>query len=164
MFFRRRQRKKTKNQFKHLLDEAIILFQTIILQQSGTNAEKFKVLPIKKASIDNLSDCLITVKNYTKKNQDTLQKYIQVLRDECINDLKQDEDLSHIVLELMKRNLIADNNDIALYLAPYADNWNLFSNAVQFLILNHIIKSINRDRQKSKISSMIENNILPQNG
>ncbi|MEA2070034.1 MAG: hypothetical protein U9O98_01950, partial [Asgard group archaeon] len=58
---------QAEKEFKHLLDEGLVLVQALILQQSGTNSERFKTLPIRNVSIDSLNDVLVTLKNLVKK-------------------------------------------------------------------------------------------------
>lgn len=149
---------KAENEFTHLLEEATLLVEALILQQSGSNSDKFKTFDIKKASIDSLNDVLITLKNLVKDKLYFLDEIIDDIRESCLNKIMVNEEFTKMVTHNLQRNLIADNNDIALYMSPYIDYWDLLTAGVQALILNHIVKSINSEIQRSRVSEQISKN------
>jgi len=146
---------KAVNEFTHILDEATLLVEALILQQSGTNPERFKTLQIKKASIDSLNDVLLTLKAEIKDKLFFLDESIDDLREDCLETIQENSEFARIVLHSMQLNLISDNNDISLYLAPYIESWDLLSAGVQAIILNHVIRSINAEIQRAQLQKKL---------
>jgi hypothetical protein len=155
-------KKRAREDFDHLLEEAVVLVQTIVLQQSGTNLEKYKTLPIKKVSIDSLNDCLLTLKAIAKENMHFLDSYIDEIRDNCIAVISKNKEFMKVITECLKLNLISDNSHISLFLSPYAEYWNLFTAGVKSLVINHIIRSINREIAHNQMKEKIKKNGLFQ--
>ncbi|MBN1329555.1 MAG: hypothetical protein JXA54_08790 [Candidatus Heimdallarchaeota archaeon] len=146
---------KTEEEFFHILDEATLLVEAIILQQSGTNPERFKTLPIKKTSIDSLNDVLITLKSFIKEKLHFIDDSIDDLREGCLEAIKDDREFAQIIIHSMQLNLISDNSDISLYLAPYIESWDLLTSGVQAIILNHTIRSINKEIQRTQMQKKL---------
>ncbi|HUT81546.1 MAG TPA: hypothetical protein VMZ29_10125 [Candidatus Bathyarchaeia archaeon] len=146
---------KAEKEFIHILDEATLLVEALILQQSGTNPERFKNLQIKKASIDSLNDVLITLKSAIKEKLYFIDDSIDDLREECLDVIKDDREFTQIIIHSMQLNLISDNNDISLYLAPYIESWDLLTAGVQAIILNHVIRSINAEIQRAQMQKKL---------
>ncbi|MHA1187802.1 MAG: hypothetical protein ACTSSK_13185 [Candidatus Heimdallarchaeota archaeon] len=146
---------KAENQFKHVLDEATLLTSALILQQMGTNPEKFKTYNIKKASIDSLNDVISTLKSLVKGRLHFLDDLIDDLREECFEKITENKDFTHVVSHSLQLNLISDNNDISLYLSPYVDSWDLLTAGVQAVVLNHVIKSINFEIERARMAEKI---------
>jgi hypothetical protein len=55
----------------------------------------------------------------------------------------------------MKMNLISNNSNISLYLAPYIDSWDMLTAGVQVIILNHVINSINSEIQRATLAEKL---------
>ena len=153
---------KTKTGFLHLLDEATLLAEALILQHSGTRIERFKSFGVKRASINELNAVLVTMKSFVKKNLHYLDDTIDNLREESLKRIKQNTDFTRVIIRTMNMNLIADNNDISLYLAPFVIYWDLLTCGVHALILNQIIKNINLEIQRVDIASKISKKLEEQ--
>ncbi len=147
--------KQAAEEFTHTLDEATLLVEALVLQQSGTNSDRFKNFNFKKASIDNLNSVLLTLKAITKKNLHFLDDFVDDIREECISKISQYPDFAQIIQHSLQLNLISDNNDISLYLAPYISNWDLLTAGVQAIIINQIIRSINQEIQRTELAEKI---------
>ncbi|MHA1125993.1 MAG: hypothetical protein ACTSSB_11920 [Candidatus Heimdallarchaeota archaeon] len=150
---------KAENQFKHVLDEATLLVSALVLQQMGTNPEKFKNFDIKKASIDSLNDVIYTLKNIVKGRLHFLDDIIDDIREDCFEKITEDKEFTQVVTHSLQLNLISDNNDISLYLSPYVDTWDMLTAGVQAVVLNHVIKSINRDVERARLAEKISERI-----
>ncbi|MHA1307368.1 MAG: hypothetical protein ACTSO7_10880 [Candidatus Heimdallarchaeota archaeon] len=150
---------KAENQFKHVLDEATLLVSALVLQQMGTNPEKFKNFDIKKASIDSLNDVIYTLKNIVKGRLHFLDDIIDDIREDCFEKITEDKEFTQVVTHSLQLNLISDNNDISLYLSPYVDTWDMLTAGVQAIVLNHVIKSINRDVERARLAEKISERI-----
>jgi hypothetical protein len=146
---------QAEQEFQHLLEEATVLVEALVLQQAGSNPEKFKIFDIRKVSIDNLNEVLITIKNLVKNKLHFLDGFFDDLKEECIEKIQESHEFTRLITHLLQRNLISDNNDISLYLSPYIEDWDLLTAGVQSLIINHIVKSINRDIKRTEISEKI---------
>ncbi len=147
--------KQAAEEFTHILDEATLLVEALVLQQSGTSSDKFKNFNFKKASIDNLNSVLYTLKAIIKKNLHFLDDFIDDIREECISKISSQPDFAHIIQHSLQLNLISDNNDISLYLAPYISNWDLLTAGVQAIIINHTVRSINQEIQRTQLAEKI---------
>ncbi len=147
--------KQAAEEFTHILDEATLLVEALVLQQSGTSSDKFKNFNFKKASIDNLNSILYTLKAIIKKNLHFLDDFIDDIREECISKISNQPDFAHIIQHSLQLNLISDNNDISLYLAPYISNWDLLTAGVQAIIINHTVRSINQEIQRTQLAEKI---------
>ena len=147
--------KEAANEFTHILDEATLLVEALVLQQAGTNPEKFKNYNIKKASIDGLNSTLFTFKALLKSKLHFLDEFVDDTRELCIAKISQNQEFSRIIQHSLQLNLIADNNDITLYLSPYIDNWDLLTAGVQALILNHTVRCINQEIQRNQLVEKI---------
>jgi len=143
------------SEFIHVLDEATLLTEALVLQQSGTNLEKFKTLDFKKASIDNLNSVLLTLKAIVKRKLHFLDDFIDDVREECISKISNYPDFVQIIQHSLQLNLISDNNDISLYLAPYINDWDLLTAGVKAIIINHTIRSINNEIQRTQLAEKI---------
>ncbi|MHA1212323.1 MAG: hypothetical protein ACTSSH_07665 [Candidatus Heimdallarchaeota archaeon] len=146
---------KAEKELVHVLDEATLLAEALVLQQAGTNPEKFKTFDIKKTSIDSLNGVLITLKSLIKKKLHFLDEIIDDIREDCLAKIKGNTDFTKTVIHSMKLNLISDNSDISLYLAPYIRDWDLLTAGVQAIILNHVVNSINAEIQRVQISEKL---------
>ncbi|MHA1556340.1 MAG: hypothetical protein ACTSPM_05325 [Candidatus Heimdallarchaeota archaeon] len=146
---------KAANEFIHVLDEATLLVEALVLQQSGTNLEKYKTLNFKKASIDGLNSILFTLKALIKGKLHFLDDFIDDVREECISKISKHPEFAHIIQHSLQLNLISDNNDVSLYLAPYIVDWDLLTAGVQALIINHTIRSINQEIQRTQLAEKI---------
>lgn len=142
-------------EFTHVLDEATLLVEALVLQQSGTSSDRFKNFNFKKASIDNLNSVLYTLKTIIKANLHFLDDHIDDIREECISKISNHPDFAHIIRHLLQLNLISDNNDVSLYLAPHIDNWDLLTAGVQAIIINHTVRSINQEIQRTQLAEKI---------
>lgn len=142
-------------EFKHVLDEAILLSEVLILQQAGTRPERFRAMNFKKASIDSLNDVLLTLKSLIKKKLPFLMDVIDRYQEEAMVKITSKAEFARIIIHCFKLNLIADNSNISLYLAPYIEEWELLSFGVQAIVLNHVIKSINRDIERAHLRERI---------
>ena len=150
---------EAEKEFVHVLNEAALLFEALILQQTGTNAEKVKNLDIKKASINELNAVLVTLKSLVKKKLAFTIDLIDEIREECLKAIIENNDFGKTVKHSLDLNLIADNNDITLYLAPYVEYWTMLDAGVKVIILNHIINSINADILRASMAEQITKNI-----
>ncbi|NHJ48488.1 MAG: hypothetical protein FK733_11950 [Asgard group archaeon] len=146
---------KAEKEFKHFLDEATLLVEALILQHLGSNPDKFRSLDIKKASIDSLNDVLLTLKSLIKKNLHFVDEIIDDIREDCLKVITRNSDFTKIIAHSMKLNLISDNNDISLYMAPFTERWELLTAGVQAVVLNHVIKSINTEIQRAQLHEKI---------
>jgi len=149
---------KAENEFKHVLDEATLLAEALILQQTGTNTDKIRNFDFKKASIDSLNDVIYTLKNIIKKRLHFLDDMIDDIREDCLEKITGNKDFTRIITHSLQLNLISDNNDISLYLAPYVDSWEMLTAGVQTVILNHVIRSINLEIERAKLAAKISGN------
>ena len=143
------------DEFTHVLDEATLLAEALILQQSGTNSERFKAFNFRKASIDSLNSIIYTLKSIIKTKLHFLDDYIDDIREECISKISKHPDFAQIVQHSLQLNLISDNNDISLYLAPYINDWDLLTAGVKAIIINHTIISINQEIQRTQLAEKI---------
>jgi hypothetical protein len=143
---------KAETELKHFLDEATLLAEALILQHLGTNPERFRAMDIKKASIDNLNDVLLTLKSHIKKNLHFVDDLIDSIREDCLRRITRNDEFTRIVTHSMNLNLISDNNDISLYMAPFTESWDMLTAGVQAVVLNHVIKSINAEIKRAQIS------------
>lgn len=146
---------KATKEFKHLLDEATLLVEALILQQSGTNPDKFKSMNIKKASIDGLYDVITTLKNVIKSQLHFLDESIDNENEENFAKIQTNKEFTNIIQHVLQLNLISDNNDIALYLAPYIDYWDLLTAGVRLIILSQVIRNINNEIQRAQLAEKI---------
>jgi len=146
---------RARKDFKHLLDEATLLVEALILQQAGSRPERFRTLNFKKASIDSLHSVLLTLKNLVKEQLPFLTETMDAIQDEAMKRIATKNSFAKIIIRVFKLNLIADNSDISLYLAPFIEDWELLSYGVQAIILNHIIKSINQDIERTQLAEKI---------
>ncbi|MFW9923743.1 MAG: hypothetical protein ACFFDW_10705 [Candidatus Thorarchaeota archaeon] len=142
-------------EFYHTLDEATLLAEALVLQHTGTNLDRFKNFDFKKASIDSLNDILSTLKSLVKNKLHFLDDNIDDEREECLRIISSNSDFAQIVTKSLQLNLISDNNDISLYLAPYCDYWELLTAGVRALILNQVIRSINQEIQRTQLVEKI---------
>ena len=149
---------KAENEFKHVLDEATLLVEALILQQTGTNTDKIKNFDIKKASLDSLNDVIYTLKNIMKGKLHFIDDIIDDINEECFEKINENREFTEIVTHSLQLNLISDNNDISLYLAPYVDSWDLLTAGVQTVILNHVIRSINLEIDRARLAEKISSN------
>ncbi|MGC9780595.1 MAG: hypothetical protein HZR80_15235 [Candidatus Heimdallarchaeota archaeon] len=146
---------KAENELRHILDEATLLVSALILQQAGTNPDRFRTFDIKKASIDSLYSVLFTLKSFIKKKLHFLDELIDNMREDSLQAIIRNKEFAKVITHTLQLNLIADNNDIALYLSPYIDNWDLLTAGVQSLIINHVIKSINNEIERARLSEKL---------
>ncbi len=146
---------KAENELRHILDEATLLVSALILQQAGTNPDRFRTFDIKKASIDSLYSVLFTLKSFIKKKLHFLDELIDNIREDSLQAIIRNKEFAKVITHTLQLNLIADNNDIALYLSPYIDNWDLLTEGVQSLIINHVIKSINNEIERARLSEKL---------
>ncbi|NHJ38986.1 MAG: hypothetical protein FK731_03060 [Asgard group archaeon] len=146
---------KAEKELVHFLDEATLLVEALILQHSGTNPDKFRTFDIKKASIDSLNGVLLTLKSIIKKNLHFVDEIIDDIRENSLKIIENNADFTKIISHSMQLNLISDNNDISLYMAPYTESWDLLTAGVQAIIINHVIKSINSEIQRARVAEMI---------
>jgi hypothetical protein len=146
---------KAEEELIHTLDEATLLVEALVLQQSGSNPERFKTFDIKKVSIDRLNDVLFTLKNYIKGRLHFIDGLIDDIREDNLTRIKDNDDFTKVVIHSMKMNLISDNSNISLYLAPYIDSWDMLTAGVQVIILNHVINSINSEIQRATLAEKL---------
>ncbi|NHJ05793.1 MAG: hypothetical protein EAX90_13285 [Candidatus Heimdallarchaeota archaeon] len=146
---------KACQEFNHVLDEATLLVEALVLQQSGSNLDKFKNMNFKKASIDSLNDIIVTLKNIVKSNLHFLDESIDYENEENFSKIQTDHEFTNIIQYILRLNLISDNNDVTLYLAPYIDNWDLLTAGVRVVILSQVIRSINNEIQRSQLAEKI---------
>lgn len=146
---------EARQEFDHILDEATLLVEALVLQQSGTNLDKFKNMDFKKASIDSLNSTLSTLKNLLKSKLHFLDDFIDNERELNLAKIQNDGDFAYIIQKILPLNLISDNNDISLYLSPYIDYWDLLTAGVKVIILNQIVKSINNEIMRSQLADKI---------
>lgn len=146
---------KAERELKHTLDEATLLVEALVLQQSGSNPEKFKTFDIKKVSIDRLNDVLFTLKTYIKGRLHFIDELIDDIREENLARIKDNDDFTKVIIHSMKMNLISDNSNISLYLSPYIDSWDMLTAGVQVIILNHVINSINSEIQRATLTEKL---------
>ncbi|MBK5113668.1 MAG: hypothetical protein KGD59_12415 [Candidatus Heimdallarchaeota archaeon] len=146
---------KAEEELIHTLDEATLLVEALVLQQSGSNSERFKTFDIKKVSIDRLNDVLFTLKNYIKGRLHFIDGLIDDIREDNLTRIKDNDDFTKVVIHSMKMNLISDNSNISLYLAPYIDSWDMLTAGVQVIILNHVINSINSEIQRATLAEKL---------
>lgn len=149
---------KAENEFKHVLDEATLLVEALILQQTGTNTDKIRNFDIKKASLDSLNDVIYTLKNIMKGKLHFIDELIDDIKEDCFEKIQKNTEFTQIVTHSLQLNLISDNNDISLYLAPYVDSWDLLTAGVQTVILNHVIRSINLEIDRARLAERISSN------
>jgi hypothetical protein len=150
---------KAEKELIHFLDEATLLVEALILQHSGTNPDRFRTLDIKKASIDSLNGVLLTLKSIVKKNLHFIDEVMDDIRENSLEIIKENQDFARTIIHSMQLNLISDNNDISLYMAPYTEKWELLTAGVQAVVLNHVVKSINSEIQRSRISEKISGHL-----
>lgn len=146
---------KAEKDLIHFLDEATLLVEALILQHLGTKPDRFRTLDIKKASIDSLNGVLLTLKSIVKKNLHFVDEVLDDIRENNLKIIEKDNDFTKIINHSMQLNLISDNNDISLYMAPFTKSWDLLTAGVQIVVLNHVIKSINSEIQRARVSEMI---------
>ena len=146
---------KAENELNHTLDEATILVEALVLQMSGTNPEKYKTFFVKKASIDSLNDVLQTLKSIIKSKLHFIDDFLDYERDQNLKRVAQNIEFGKIIKHCMQLNLISDNSDITLYLSPYIESWDLLTAGVRVLVLNHVIRSINLEIQRSQLADKI---------
>lgn len=148
-------KEKAEKELRHTLDEATLLVEALVLQQSGSSSDRFKTLDIKKVSIDRLNDVLLTLKTYIKSRLHFIDELIDEIREDSLAKIKTHNDFAKVVIHSMKMNLISDNSNISLYLAPYIDSWDMLTAGVQVIILNHVINSINVEIQRATLVEKI---------
>jgi len=146
---------KAEKELKHTLDEATLLVEALVLQQSGSNPDRFRTMDIKKVSIDRLNDVLFTLKSFIKGRLHFIDELIDDIQEESLHMIKNDDDFAQAVLHSMKMNLISDNSNISLFLAPYIDSWDMLTAGVQVIILNHVINSINSEIERATLAEKI---------
>lgn len=146
---------KAEKELRHTLDEATLLVEALVLQQSGTNLDRFKTLDFKKVSIDRLNDVLFTLKTYIKSRLHFIDELIDDIREDNLAEIKNNSEFTKVIIHSMQMNLISDNSNISLYLAPYIDFWNMLTAGVQLLILNHVINSINAEIQRTALAEKL---------
>lgn len=144
------------DEFTHVLDEATLLVEALVLQQSGSNLDKFKSFNCKKASIDSLNIALYTFRIIIKTKLHFLDDHIDDIREECISKISKYPEFAQIIQHSLQLNLISDNNDITLYLAPYIANWDLLTAGVKAVIINHTLRSVNQEIQRTQLSEKID--------
>ena len=146
---------KAEKELKHTLDEATLLVEALVLQQSGSSSDRFKTMDIKKVSIDRLNDVLFTLKTYIKGRLHFIDELIDDIREDNLSRIKDHNDFTKVIIHSMKMNLISDNSNISLYLSPYIDSWDMLTAGVQVIILNHVINSINSEIQRSSLTEKL---------
>ena len=146
---------KAEKELRHTLDEATLLVEALVLQQSGSNPDRFRVLDIKKVSIDRLHDVLITLKTYIKSRLHFIDELIDNIMGDNYAIVKNHNEFAKVIIHSMEMNLISDNSNISLYLAPYIDSWDMLTAGVQILILNHVINSINAEIQRAALAEKL---------
>ncbi len=148
-------KEKAEKELRHTLDEATLLVEALVLQQSGSNPERFRTFDIKKVSIDRLNDVLFTLKSYIKGRLHFIDNLIDDIREDSLTRIKDHDDFAKVVIHSMKMNLISDNSNISLFLAPYVDSWDMLTAGVQVIILNHVINSINTEIQRAALAEKL---------
>lgn len=146
---------KAEKELKHTLDEATLLVEALVLQQSGSSSDRFKTMDIKKVSIDRLNDVLFTLKTYIKGRLHFIDELIDDIREDNLSRIKDHNDFTKVIIHSMKMNLISDNSNISLYLSPYIDSWDMLTAGVQVIILNHVINSINSEIQRTSLTEKL---------
>ena len=146
---------KAEKELRHILDEATLLVEALVLQQSGTSLDRFKTLDFKKVSIDRLNDVLITLKTYIKSRLHFIDELIDNIKEDNLAEIKNNSEFTKVIIHSMQMNLISDNSNISLYLAPYIDSWNMLTAGVQIIILNHVINSINAEIQRAALAEKL---------
>ncbi len=146
---------KAEKELRHTLDEATLLVEALVLQQSGSNPDRFRTFDIKKVSIDRLNDVLLTLKSYIKGRLHFIDDLIDNIREDNLTRIKTNDEFAKVVIHSMQMNLISDNSNISLFLAPYVDSWDMLTAGVQVIILNHVINSINTEIQRATLAGKL---------
>jgi len=146
---------KAEKELKHTLDEATLLVEALVLQQSGSNPDRFRTFDIKKVSIDRLNDVLFTLKTYIKGRLHFIDELIDDIREDNLTKIKNHNEFAKVIIHSMQLNLISDNSNISLFLAPYIDSWDMLTAGVQVIILNHVINSINTEIQRASLAEKL---------